>query len=558
MTDYSGYNVLTLLGPAHGFGISATHYQGLPFDAFDGGSPAIRVSKHGSLIDTPNRAVVNSAGVILQSISEPIYNTVSPLPAALNVGSVLTDTQYGFKLFNKFLHLAGVEIQSIVSTDNTITIEGPAATANIGRLTEANYVITIPGDGSDTIDFTITWAFTNGSSTVLQVTGVRTSIQTAVPEYPMTETMEFKTNITPTYSSEFRGSAREHPRVTATYNWILQGSELSRFYSTVRSGEKDHFSFPMWREALTCPAAVAGNTEIPYGTDDWDVQVNQSLFVHDYYSNDEVVTVISITSTTTTVSAFSQGHSRPYSIMPMVSGFLREAPTFNMMGEDLAYVNLTVESATFHKWSAPLIAEFTNNNWDLLGTDLVWPFPNVVLSGVDMSALTPRFFSDNDSGLVTATMESSKVREYFIIHHLMRNSLDIIQIKRFLYFVNGMLKSFYVPTNRPDIVVGTADMDSGSTILTEDKLNGVDGYAGEVRAIQFQFTDGTVHNAIATFTVGSQDVSFTPGLTRSVNVATELLQVCLMQRVRLDSDILSFTHEGPTRSIIKLPLVNII
>ena len=558
MTDYSGYKALNILGPARGSGVSATHYKGLGFDVFDGGSPSIWVASSGSLIDTPNRDVINTPGVLLESVSEPIYNTVSPLPAALNVGSVLTDTQYGFKLFNKFLHEATVTIQSVVSTDNTITIVGPAAGGTIDRLTEALYTITIPGDGADAIEFSITWVFTNGASTTLSVVGVRTSIQTAVPEYPMSETIEFSTNITRTYSSEFRGSTREHPRVTAKYRWILQGAELSRFYSTIRSGEKDHFSFPLWRESLPCPPAAAGNNILPYGTDDWDVQVNQSLFVHDYYSNDEVVTVISMTPTQTTVSAFAQGHSNAYSVMPMITGFLREAAVFEMIGEDVAKVSLTIESATFHKWNSPLATEFTNNDWATLGGDLVWPFPNVILSGIDMSALTPRFFNDNGSGLVSMTMKTAKVREYFIIQHLMRNSLDIIQIKRFLYFLQGMLKSFYVPTNRPDIVIGTADMDSGSTILTEDKLNGIDGYAGEVRAIQFQFTDGTVHNAIATFTAGSQDVSFTPGLTRSVNVATELSQVCMMQRVRLDTDRLSINHTEPTRSIVKLPLVNII
>ncbi|PHS61177.1 MAG: hypothetical protein COB09_18490 [Thalassobium sp.] len=496
------------------------------------------------------------AGVISGGLSEIVYNYVEADPQALNVGSVLNDTAYGFILYNRFLHSNEVTVATIVISDPTIVLVGINPGETIDRLSSTAQLVTIPGDGDDDIAFSITWTFTNGATTVLMVTGVRTSTQTSVPEFPMIEKLGYLSRIATTYTTEFRGVVRQHPRLTAKFNWMLDGPEASRFLAVLRNSEKDHFSFPMWREALPVSNLGPASTVLPFGSDDWDVQVNDSLFVYNRKAADEVVTITQVEATTTTITPTTIQITDSAWVMPMITGFLREKPEVSYGANDVVSISLEVESSTYYKWDTPLMTTFTDAGWETLDGYLVWPFLNRVFSGVKAGSLTTRAFNDHDSGNVDMVLLAAKVRDYYTLNYTAKDTSQITLFKRFTYYMRGRVGGFYLPSHRPDIVIGTLTVDIGSTIITADGLNGIEEYAGTY-GIQFQFTDGTVHNAIATL-LNQKDISFVPALTRSLVVADDVQMVCFMHLVRFNDDDIEIKHESPNKSTVSIPLVNII
>lgn len=555
MTNYTGVKVPLLIGPARGSTI-AQYTDGRRHDEGSNKSPSKLLVKSGSYAFVETVDNENFPAVISGGVSEIIYNFVETDPFSLNVGSVLEDTQYGFILYNRFLHETSVQIATIVISDNAVTLDGLGVGNTINRLSSDPQLITIPGEGDDEISFTVTWTFTNGASTVLQVTGVRTSTQTAIPNFPLIEKLSYLSRIATTYNTEFRGVVRQHPRVMAKYNWNLDGAEATRFLSTLRNGEKDHFSFPMWRQSLPITNLIAGTTVLPYGRNDWDVQVNDSLFLYNRKASDEVVTVTQVADTTTTITPLTIPVTDSAWAIPMITGFLREKPNVSYKANGVVDVSLEVETATFYKWDAVAITTFTDAGWSLLNGYLIWPFLNRVFSGIDAGSLTRRVFNDHGSGNIEMILMSSEVRDYYTLNYTAKNTSELTLLKRFTYYMRGKVGAFYMPTHRPDIVIGTLTVDNGSTIITADGLNGVDNYVGTT-GIQFQFTDGTVHNAIATFT-NQNDISFTPALDRAIVVADDIQMVCLMNLVRFNTDDIDIEHESPNKSTVSIPLVNVI
>ena len=85
MTNYMGNAIAAPVGPIRGANVIATLYQGVAFDSFDGGHPSIIGVPSGSYLNVAERAPVNAPGILVDSISEKIYNYVSTIPSSLNV-----------------------------------------------------------------------------------------------------------------------------------------------------------------------------------------------------------------------------------------------------------------------------------------------------------------------------------------------------------------------------------------------------------------------------------------------------------------------------------------
>ena len=497
-------------------------------------------------------------GVFEQGHTEQYYNTIVFDPAVLNVGIITSDVILGFNFFNGLIHEASATVTDFTVTGGTATLIGRNVSDSFLRLENYGYSVQIPGVGDDEIALVLTWTFDTGHVASYTVTGLRTTISVDVPEFPSIETLQFKSLVTPTYTGEFRGGFRRHPRHIVSYNYFLSGDELSRFYSNIYSGNTSNYTFPLWRQAFPIGALAAGATVLPYGLLDHDFKVNDSVFIYDPLSGSELLTITAVAISSVTVAATGINHSSQAYLTPTITGFMRVAPEIKLRSRDNAFVKMIIESSTYYSWSLEHVNVLnTLYGMEIFNSIPVWKLPNYEQQGVDYTAFTDKAILDNESGVPKLIIKALVTREFSTLNVVLRTYTEITLFKRMMYFLNGKTEPMYLPSNRPELVPTQATITNGASALDVSGATGLDAFGNTTRAIQIQYADGTVFNTLATIIGSGTSITMSPVIDREItSVADQITLICFLNKVRLNTDEVVINHVDHGKSVSSIPLVN--
>ena len=504
---------------------------------------------------------ISVAGYWENSHTEQYYNSIVFDPPVLNVGVITVDTNVGFDFFNGFLHAAEVTITDFQVTGGVATLNGRDVGSSFFKLENYAYSINVPAEGADEISIFATWTFDNGKTATYHIKGVRTTISVDLPEYPATETLSFKSMVSKTFTTEFRGSLREHPRHSVQFKYLLEQDSLSRMIATIYKNDTLNHTLPLWRESFPCGAIEAGGTTIPFGKEDHDIRVNQNMFLYDPQGVGETVNVIAVSANEITFPGVAVPMGEQTMAVPMITGFVRKAPKVSVKSRDIAQVNFMIESSTYYQWDYVVGVDALTDKygWEKAPDgNYIWRFDNFVHGGAEQTGFTDRDFLDNISGLPEMILRAADTREYFTLNTSLHTQKELTEFKRVMYLANGKVLAFHIATNRHDVQLTQTSFQLGDTGVDISAVTGSEAYTGQTRMVKFQYADGSVFYTEAFFNSGTL-MTVTPGLDREVlDVEEEISYVCFLPLVRLNTDDIVINHESHHRSTCKLPVVTTI
>jgi hypothetical protein len=133
----------------------------------------------------------------------------------------------------------------------------------------------------------------------------------------------------------------------------------------------------------------------------------------------------------------------------------------------------------------------------------------------------------------------------FLLSRFPDASTDFDYFREFLDDARGMVKSFFIPTYRPDFIVDTAPVETGSSVTFEgDKYSGSYFPHPAFKSLLFETTSGNHYctaQSVTTDGNGNDLVDFLPALPAGIGW-TEFADVSILCRARLGSDVVKLTH----------------
>lgn len=252
-----------LLKPLH------TASQNVPFakkwkQAYPDRSAGMAAAPVGSGVKTFNNPSVHAfprVGVaVLNHYRDDFYYRIHILPRLIDLGSVGSDQEQEFKVWNAFFTDKNFVEVSGQSAD--VIVEGPRDAPYVWKaLLQETWTLKVSGDGPSTVVSTLSWVY--GDTTAgLPVSGVRVVAWTLRMNWdaPFTERMEWLTSVTTADKTarEQRRRLRLSPRVTLGMQSIAQYQQRRYIELLLASAGGRKFAQPFWphSQVITTPISI--------------------------------------------------------------------------------------------------------------------------------------------------------------------------------------------------------------------------------------------------------------------------------------------------------------
>jgi len=465
-------------------------------------------------------AVVNNVGIGIELPNLPVLPEIVPPQSSMLVGPTITFSP------------SPPTLDSVVRLTLRATIEGVAS-----------------------FDSTIDFLWDLGTTRV-DVSGQRVVFLST--EFDgVEEHLEFLTDvISKRAGKEQRKSPRVHPRQAFRVRHLLSDRDRREMHSILFDWQARSFGLPLWHEGIRTTAAVSiGATNVPViSTSFIDFRVGKlaAIFTDSRTHDVLAITVVNATSLdflTPTANAYPAGTLvmpvRTVQTVPVIQGS-RFPVTLD--GFDIEFEctdNVVIGLAD--------VSAFSTYNGKVFLDD-----SNLMRGTSPHSYFRPMRRIDNETGTLTqtSTWDRSKRGHQKTFHPTTRQALW--NLRRLMYALRGRQVSFYIPTFIEDLVI-TQPITAATAVLTIELI----GYAKFVRSrsprdtIRVTFTDGTKLIRVVTAAV---EVSTTEEqLTVNANwpdnrTVAEITRVEFIELVRLDTDDVTFDHEGVGRARCTVPL----
>lgn len=472
------------------------------------------------------------------------------IPSIVNFGRLLSPQEREVEAWNSFFEPR--EFGPVVATgdENGQTLTGDTEAGTFNWLESKMYTIAAARLGSTRINVLYDWQFQGDGDTgsVLQVLGIRLVAFLLRHNWlaPVIEQLAFKTSILTGLSGrEQRIKLRQSPRRRVEMTYLTLTPEQRMYLEHAKMGQNLVFAVPLWSDVGTLGVqANVGTTVFTVDTVDKDYQAGGLFFLQSTDGETSEVleitsfTASSVTTTEPSVNAFPAG--------------ARVCPaSFGLMEKEVSRTRhtSTVEGATI-PWimdtntdTPNLLEAYTPETYDGLE---VYSEKNDYAQDHDINTKTNADDADNDIGLIERIEGEPAPRMSYPFYKLMTRD-EFPAYKQWFYNRSGK----YTPMWWVDhirafrLVTGTA---LDSVFLTVKSLGyGELAFGSSTRKhiairlpsgdwIYRDVEDAEVNeDGTTTLTIDSA-----PG---EALVVDDNPMICLLRKVRLDSDVLDVTWE---------------
>lgn len=484
-------------------------------------------------------------------------------PTSVAFGDIVTEQVVTVELYNSHLFTPDIIFSSITNALTGIVFSGLSLPETIVERESLVFTMTATVEGELTFDEGIDFV-TDERTATINVSGQRVSAFPFRPERPISEFLEFKTDIIQSVSGvEQRICLREFPRKAFRYDYFREQGNESRIMANYLTGiQGNRISVPIWPEAMNITSAVTiGDTVINVSsTDDRDIQVGSPIMLVTDDTTFNTSTVASFTTTTVTLStptslAFTTGYKLfPAKICVIVPGSVSGQRA--RFGADFYSVEFLADDQDNDLADAS--AYGTLNSKTLLtnvanlanGDTFARNFPQRVT------------LIDGQTGQFTVQPLEDKSFETGMMG-FKSNTLASLQEKRGLFYaLFGRQMSFYHLTNQNEMIVALAISASDTAITIEFQ-----GYAAFVESIspnnrlRLTESDGTTHDFVVNSAVDNDDGTETLTIDTafpSVIALDDIESVNYVKLSRFDTDRIEIKHlDGTGQSEIFIPMTDV-
>ncbi len=511
-------------------------------------------------------ALPPATGFICGGFEEVIYDRIHVIPSLLALGNVLAEQTQEFDVWNAHRR-AQKTLASIAELDTDgLTLVEPGATPLLFEpLQLLDYAIIVGTVGPAVINALYTFDFTLESPTLV-VTGDRVIAFTFDPERPITEALEWDTNLMKSFDGdEHRLRVRKLPRQLFNMRYLItDDNERSRALNLLFDQSGKTLQIPMFQWSRPLDSDVtAGATVLPVNTVDADYRDStadfQSLVILWRSATDFEIVEVAVggiaASSITLLRPLEQDHDRIDTVVAPMQAVVPRDPiewaetSNNVLTIAVGWLTTDVTDL------ADLSSLGTLDGIPILD-DL-----NFMDRTLDQSLRRDYDFLDSGSG-VFEILFGRTVPEYATMKGFQpQTEAAAFELRKILYGLSGRQKSFWLPTFREDFKV-TTGIGAGDVIIeVEDAgydrfVDAADPWAG----IMIELFDGTrFFRQIVSSTpaVGGTETITIDSVLGSPVAVVDIRRASLMIRSRFNTDRIEIEHLQIGHLRVRIPVVGV-
>ncbi len=498
---------------------------------------------------------IDIIGGALDGVRQPgfldlYYYRIWIIPAIVNLGRIISESNTNVEVWNSFFEPRDYGPIVITGDDSGLTLSGDAS-GTFNRLESQIRDLASSPLGAGSVDVTYDFVFQGDGDTasVLRVLGVRLVVFLLRHNWlaPVIEQLAFKTDVLTGLSGvEQRRKLRQTPRRRLEMSYLTLTKQERMYLENATYNQNTVFAVPLWSDVgMLRSAAVSGTNTFDVDTRGRDYEVGGLIFLHKDTDVCESLAIDSFTDdSVTTVEPSINDYPVGVRVCPSRFGLLESKQSIRRHTnqiEDLkltwlidanadrpnqleaytsdTYLDLEVydeqnDYSTEHDIDQEARREMMDNDIGLIGVETIEPFPRrtypftKLMTRSEFPAYLRWFY--NRSGKYVPFWWNDRIQHFQLTDETAFDSVTMT-VKTFGYaefmFPNPSRRYMAIKNGDAWIYRGITHaeiQDDGNTILTLDEAPGVD-----------------------------LDPVDDP-------------MICLLRKVRLDSDMLDITYETST------------
>lgn len=435
--------------------------------------------------------------------------------------------------------------------------------ATEGFIADVSISTTGPPSISGSLDFT--FGPPQSETVPVFVTGNRITIFQYIPQAPIGETLQFKTDILRNNDgTEQRVKVREAPRQIMSFTVRTDTVTRDQINAVLFDWQARVFGAPVWFEQRPLQTDILiGATDLDVDTADADYRVDSLVMV---WANNQTFEVLEIDSFTAnnivTKTAFTKAFSAGSAlVMPVRTAYTR--PTLDDTRYALGATDFKMEFEVLDNIDLSSLGPF--NTYQGIGQSIAKPIldgfnfmPGATIGDgirrkverLDVQSAPPFQFSPWGKG-----------KPIYQFGFEAKSFAEVYDWRQLAHYLRGSQLSFYVPTGRTDFKP-IGDIADTATFIDVDNFGFTD-FVQQVTPrsdLRFLRTDGTssVHQITASQVQSPtvERISFSPAVSGFLPL-TELDKVEFVTLCRIDRDTVQLIHGRPGEARIQFSLVGV-
>ena len=463
------------------------------------------------------------------------------IPNLLNLSNPTLGANIPFKLWNTFPATGTVTAVNVVGSSVLTFDYGIGNTIAPNEYRTVNLQINA---GEPTIDADISFVHGTLGVAFLELLAIVAETFPILPETPVSETWEFKTDILTNYNGiETRMSLMPEPRINLDFNVrVVDFAERQVLYQLTSSNIKVASVVPMYQYSAPVTAlTVVGSDRLYFDPALCNARVGRNLIViNRASSNVQLGTVTALHVDGATINAAVGVDIEPnglWFVLPALLSFLKDDSglDFGTQAGTYALNAMSMEEWTLQRPSSGVT---------------ITTFDSLPIVERPFLITTPERFAYRrevlDGGVGAQAIRSRDTN--FVVKRSVKFSVDrgatsdMDYWREFFTLVRGAQKPFLLSTQLPDLTLRLAHGD-GVAVLDiaeqyyEAKLFPLDAF----KRLQITYTDGTISNhvvgASSTDVFSNTQITIIPSTTPTKTIS----RISFLQKVR-GSDTISLEH----------------
>ena len=501
-------------------------------------------------------------GDLIPAIESDWYNRIHLIPDRFDLGNILQGESRDFLVWNSFF--ISKTLNAVVGTgDEGIALSGqPDPPLVYGPLEFRTLTVSVSLDGPVGIDASFLFDWSDAENVTLLITGTRSIVFAFEPQFPLEESLAWKTDILQSYGGfEQRVRVRPLPRQAMRMSVLLSDINLQqRLQNLLFSAGGRAVGVPVWWDLTPLLASAApSDTLISVDTTASDFREGGFAILWRSATDFEAGQILSVNPGSLEFALpLADSHPAGTSVMPLQRAVFDNQIERERQSIDVARYGFLCRFLEVADLSLP-DGQMTLFKGSPVFDDINFMSSNVLSEPIDAATV----FIDNDIGAGPSPFRRrspvfSSVKGWFT-----RGRAARWRLRRLLHAMRGRQRSFWLPTHREDFVLNQAIGPADTTIFVTqaDFLLQVDGEP-PFDHLAIRLTNGSVfYREITAVSVGldptNESLSIDSALGQAVS-PSDVAQISLLLRCRFDSDEIALTHPHQEETEVFAPVVAVV
>lgn len=470
-----------------------------------------------------------------RSFFDDYYNRIHITPKNIDLGNLLANQERTIDIWNAYLEPQLLNSITPTGNDGIDLIEPVATPTMFAALELRNYDVLISTSGAPVISASYLFDFPL-EDVELTIVGRRVVIWAYKPNYPVKESLEWKTDIIPSFNGEQRIRLRDAARQSIVLDTVLSPVEFIKAKALAFQWVHRVFGVPIWMDMRFIASVSMGATSINVNTLNADFRSDDIILV--WQSNDiyEAAEISNVTSGSVTLKLpLAASYVNAY-VMPI--RYARTLKGINFTRDGNATIKSSIDFTITNNVNKQNIAGFlTYKNKPVLVDALI---SSDTIS--DMYTRTMDVF-DNGSGPITIDVKNNYVGIISKVSLKAFGAVDIWRYKGFFHSLFGRQKTFFIPSWSDDFKI-LEDIGSATAALKIQYIGYTLYYSGQFMLLE-TVAGVRYFNKILSSSIdvdGSEIIYLETSF--GVNIPmSNIKRAGILKHVRMDTDKLDFDHD---------------